>query len=263
MAQEDKHHISDFSTNTYGFVMGADTTLNPKFSLGGAFAYADTSIKSNSPITRQQADTSMFQLIVYGNYTLDDRTDATFHAGIGRNSTDAQRDLGFTAATPTASYNSISTHLGASIGRVYKLNDTYSVLPSVKLDHIWIKDDAYTEKGAGILSLLVDSHSVHALVTSVESKLFYQWNDKTTLSCSAGMGFDALNQRNEVTAAYTGAPTSKFKTQGIKPNPWLVQGGVGIIHRYKNNIEISGRYDGEYRGSYTNHTGSIKLVWHF
>jgi hypothetical protein len=75
--------------------------------------------------------------------------------------------------------------------------------------------------------------------------------------------YDAMNERASITASFAGAPGAAFVTYGIKASPWLVRGGVGAAYQAMNGVEITARYDAEYRTSFLNQTASIKARWVF
>ncbi len=161
-----------------------------------------------------------------------------------------------------ADFTSDTAYLGLGIGRRYALGAQTSLTPSVRVDYSWIKDDAYTEKGAGVLNLDVDSRSTEALVISVDGKLEHRLSERASLLANLGVGYDTINERASVTAAFVGAPGAAFVTRGLELEPWLVRGGLGAVFR-TGGVEITGRYDAEYRESFINQTASVKARWTF
>lgn len=78
-----------------------------------------------------------------------------------------------------------------------------------------------------------------------------------------GVGYDAINEQDSITAAFAGAPGASFVTYGIKQSPWIGHGGFGVEYKLKNGLEIVGRYDLEGRQYYRNQTVSANLKWPF
>lgn len=261
--QEERNGIAGFKANTAGVVGGFDAALSPVLRLGGALAYARSDINGKSAIAPQSADVDMFQLIGYGSYSLDDRTEVNFQADAGQNNNKGRRQLGFASAVATSDYHSQTAHVGAGIGRSYGLSERTSVTPSLRMDYTWIKDKAYSETGAGALNLNVGSRTTEALVVGADAKLTHQLNDQTVLLTNLGVGYDTINKRAAILASYAGAADASFVTYGIDPSPWLVRGGLGATYKIKENLELTGRYDMEYREKLLSQTASAKLRWSF
>jgi hypothetical protein len=101
------------------------------------------------------------------------------------------------------------------------------------------------------------------LVFGVDGKVTHHLNDRTTVTGNLGVGYDVINERASITSAFAGEASSAFVTDGIKPSPWLVRGGIGAVYQTRGGVEITGRYDAEYRESFLNQTASIKARWAF
>ena len=167
------------------------------------------------------------------------------------------------ATTASSDYNSTNAHVGIGIDRTYALNTKATLIPSLTADYTNIKEYAYTETGAGLLNLSVDGRTADALIFGVNTKLIYACNDQTSLIGDVGVGYDTINDRSSVTSAFAGAPTASFVTYGIDPSPWLAHGGIGAVYKVKNGLDITGRYDTEYRSDLFNQTASLQLRWAF
>lgn len=261
--QDDNDGVSGYKAETYGVAMGADAVIIPGLRLGGAFAYAGSNLNNRSSIARQSASIDIYQLVGYGSYSLDERTEINFQVDVGRNNNNGKRTIAFTNTQAKADYHSLTAHVGAGIGRSYAIAPQTVLIPSVRADYTWIRESSYTEKGAGVLNLDVDGRSAAAFVIGVEGKLAHQLNDRTMLTANLGVGYDTINERASITSAFAGAPGAAFITRGIDPSPWIGQGGFGMIYRTKQGLEINGRYDAEHRTGFLNHTASLRLRWDF
>lgn len=262
-AQGDHDAVSGYTAKTNGLVAGVDGALSPALRVGGAITYAVSDITGKSTDAPQSNNVSIYQLIGYGSYALDANTDVNFQADVGKNTNRGHRQIAFTSSVATSSYDSQTAHVGVGIGRNYPLTDSTTLTPSLRADYTWIKDKAYQETGAGQLNLLVRARSTDALVLSIGGKLAHQLNDQTTLVANLGAGYDALNRQDAITASFAGASDAAFVTYGIKPSPWIGRGGLGVVYKLKTGLEITGRYDVEYRESFLNQTASANLRWTF
>lgn len=261
--QNERNGVAGYKASTYGVVFGIDGALSPAWQLGGAFAYARSDIDGQSINAPQSADVDVYQLIGYGSYSLDERTAINFQADVGRNANQGNRRIAFTSSVASSSFDSRTAHLGLGIGRTYRLTGETTLTPSVRADYLAIKDRAYSETGAGLLNLSVASRSTEAMVIGIDGKLAHQLNDQTTLMANLGVGYDTINEPNAMTAAFAGAPDAAFVTNGVNPTPWLGRGGLGAVYKTRNGLEITGRYDVEYRESFLNQTASANLRWYF
>ncbi len=261
--QDDRNGVSGYKANTYGLAFGVDGTINSATRLGAAFAYAKSDINGQSSVAPQSADVSVYQLIGYGSYNLDERTEVNFQADFGQNRNKGKRQIAFTSTTATSNYDSYTGHVGVGLGRTYPLSSQTSLTPSVRADYTWIKDKAYAEEGAGLLSLNVDSRTTEAFVISTNGKISHQLNDQTSLTANLGVGYDTMSKLSAITAAFAGAASSAFVTYGINPSPWIGQAGLGAVYKTKSGLELSARYDVEYRESFLNQTASMKARWAF
>ncbi len=260
--QGNRSGASGFKANTYGMAGGFDGSFS-SVRLGVAFAYAKSDINSKSSVAAQSSDVDIYQLIGYGSYSLDERTEVNFQAGVGQNTNTGKRTIAFTSSVATADYQSDSTHVGVGIGRSYQLGNQTTLTPSARADYTWIRDKAYLETGAGLLNLDVASRTTEALVIGINGKLAHQLNDQTMAIANMGVGYDTINKQSAITAAFAGLPGASFVTYGIDPSPWIGTAGVGMVYKTKNGLEITGRYDAEYRQDFLNQTASVKLRWGF
>lgn len=261
--QSERDGVAGYKAETYGLVAGVDGTLTPALRVGGAFAYADSDVDSKSSIAPQSNDIRLYQLTGYGSYALDDRSEINFQVDVGQNANKGRRQIALNSSTASSSYDSQTAHLGLGFGRAYPVAASTTLTPFVRADYTWIKDKSYSETGAGALNLNVSDRTAEAFVFTLGSKLAHRLNDQTTLVANLGIGYDAINDRDTVTAAFAGASSAAFVTYGINHSPWIGRAGVGAVYKLKNGFEITGRYDVEYRESFLNQTASATMRWAF
>lgn len=261
--QNDRNGVAGYKANTFGLAIGVDGAVTKVLRIGGAFAYAKSDINGQSSIAPQSALVDVYHLLGYGSYSIDDRTEINFQAGIGQNENKGRRQIAFTSSLASSDFSSETANVGVGIARTYRLSTQTSVTPSVRLDYTWIKDKAYSETGAGLLNLNVSGRETDALIVGADGKVAHQLNDQTTLIANFGVGYDTINKQAAITSAFAGAPSAAFVTYGIDPSPWLARGGVGGVYKTKSGLEITARYDAEYRESFLNQTASVKARWAF
>lgn len=261
--QGNRNGVSGYNATIGGIAFGADATISDTTRLGLALAYANAGVDSTSSVAPQTANINLYQLIGYGSHNLDAQTEINYQVDIGTNRTHGRRDIAFAGVSANANYNSLSAHAGIGIGRTYPLSADNTFTPSARVDYTWIRDDGYTETGAGGLNLTVNSRTTEALVLSVDGKFTHKLSDATTFLANAGAGYDTMAKQTSLTATYAGAPGLSFTTRGIDPSPWILRGGLGIVTHTQSGMEVSARYDVEHRTDFTNQTASVKFRWAF
>ncbi|WP_158590372.1 autotransporter domain-containing protein [Noviherbaspirillum cavernae] len=261
--QDDQDGIAGFKASTKGFVLGLDGTTNGRVRLGAGLAYASSNVNGNSSVAPQRMDVDVFQLLGYGSVSLDERTELNFQADVGQNNNKGSRTIAFTSSTASADYKSLTAHAGLGLGRVLPLNEVTNFTPSARLDYTWIRDQSYAENGAGVLNLNVNGRSARALTLGIDGKLTHNLDTKTTLTANLGAGYDLLNEKAAIVAAYAGAPSAAFATYGMDKTPWSVRGGLGVARKTDSGVELTLRYDAEGRTGFLNQTASVKARWAF
>lgn len=261
--QENRDGVAGYDARTRGLTVGIDGALSPQLRLGGALAYANIDIDGKSTVAKQSSEVDVYQLVGYGSYSLDERTNLNFQVDIGQGNSQGERRIAFTQSTASSDYDSFTAHAGLGIGRNYVLDERTSITPSLRADYTWIKDQAYSETGAGALNLQVQSRKSDALVLALEGKLIRDLGNGTQLQANLGVGYDTLNERSSIVSAFAGAPNAAFVTYGAEPSPWQVRGGFGLTHKTASGMEITGRYDALYKTDFLNQTVSVKLRWMF
>ncbi len=263
--QDDRKGVSGYDATTYGMVFGADAALSDDNRLGVAFAYAHSNVNSNSSIAPQDSNVNSYQLVVYGSHNISDSTDINFQADVGQHSTKGSRSLGLLLPGQAAKsdYDSWSGHIGAGVAHTYSVSDKTTLTSLVRADYTRVRDDGYNENGAGALNLNVNSNTTEELILSLDGKLAHALTDKATLTANLGVGYDVINDQASITSAFAGAPSVSFTTKGLDPSPWLMRGGLGIVSKATETIEISARYDIEARKDFDNQTASVKVRWAF
>ena len=156
-----------------------------------------------------------------------------------------------------------SSRLGVAVAHTLALGERTSFTPSLRADYAVIRDQGYRETGADALNLNVDSNRAEELIVGVDGKLSQILNERTTLVANIGAGYDFLGKQSSIVAAFAGTPSAAFTTKGIEPSKWLGRGGLGLVNRVNDTLELSARYDIEFREGFTNQTASVKARWMF
>jgi autotransporter family porin len=262
--QQERNGVSGYDADSYGFVGGIDGEITPSSRLGFALSYMNTDVDGNGSASGNSADIDAYQLIAYGSHDLTqfENVEVSWQADVGLNKNDSKRYIGFMNRKATADYDSYAAHVGAGIGKRFQLTEQSLIMPSLRADYAYIKDESYTEKGAGALNLDVDSVNAEELILMAQVEANYQWNEKTSLSTTLGVGYDVINDDTSLTASYTGGGAA-FTTEGMDPSPWLARAGVGATMSLNDMTELTASYDLEGREDFLNQTASVNMRWRF
>jgi len=261
--QSERNGVSGYDATTAGLAVGLDQELASGWRVGGALAYARTDVDGSSSVAPHSADIDVYQLIAYGSYDLDERSSVDVRVSYGQSANDGRRQITFASTEAKADFDSQSFGIGAGLSRRYALSANTDVTPSVRVDYTAIKDDAYTETGAGALNLSVKSRNTEALVLSMNGKFAHRVNANTSVLMDVGVGYDTINERDSITAVFAGAPDAAFVTQGIDQSPWQLTGSLAVSYETAQGVEITGRYSALHRDDFLNQTASIKARWAF
>lgn len=265
-SQSNRRGVAGYDADTFGFVGGADGDINENTRVGVAFSYMRSDVEGKSTSSGNNADIDAYTAIAYGSHSLNARenTEINWQADLGVIDNSSRRHINFGGLNreAKADYDAVTAHLGVGIGTNYVVNDKTTIAPAVRADYYWIREDGYTEKGAGALNLKVKDHNTDQLILMAEGRLSHAFTDKATLLANLGVGYDVLNDKNSIAASFVGGG-AVFTTKGLDPSPWLGRAGLGLAVKATETVEISARYDVETRSDFFNQTASAKVRWSF
>ncbi|MES2677462.1 MAG: autotransporter domain-containing protein [Pseudomonadota bacterium] len=255
--QSDKSGVVGYNSDAYGIITGADKKITDQSRLGIAASYFNSKLNSNDDNNKVNVDS--FLGIVYGNYSLDDKTEANAQiaAGYNRNHSNRYINFGDLNRTATANYDGWNLHAGSGISHLLSLNDDTTITPQLRLDYFSVANQSYSESGAGALDLNVASQTQSQLIPALEAKATHNFTHNFSLTLNTGLGYDLLHDANKVSASF--ASGGDFTTSGLKPSPWILRSGAGITWKQNQDLDLTANYDRKDRGNYDNQTVSVKM----
>lgn len=262
--QGDRNGVSGYSAGSFGLVSGIDGDVGGNTRLGFALSYMNSKVDGRNTASGNHAKIDAYQAIFYGSHTLDSMSavEVNWQADLGINRNRGRRDISFMDRTARSKYDSYTAHIGLGIARAVRLGRATAIIPSLRADYSYIREQGYTETGAGALNLRVAGSDGQELIVMTKAHLSQALSDRTRLVASAGVGGDLLNHRNSLTASYTGGGTA-FVTRGMKRSPWVAQAGIGVTVRASERTQVSARYDVQSRSAFLGQTASVKVRWLF
>lgn len=224
-----------------GVAAGIDAPVSPRAVLGGLFSYSNQTITGSNDAAPNRLGLQTYQLGLYGAYALRPGTEIDFLVDGGINQNRGNRSLLFVNSTAVADYLSYTSHAGVAVKQLIPVRPGLSFLPSLRLDYAEVRADAYSENGAGGLSLNVNSQTYRELMLSAGVKGAYRIADRIHLIADTGVGYNLLNDRLQISAAYAAGGDS-FATTAFSNSPWLYTAGIGLAANRADNLSLSVRY---------------------
>jgi outer membrane autotransporter protein len=264
--QDDRDGISGYDVDTIGFAVGVDTeNLGDNTVVGLAFAYADTEVDSDS-ISNANTEIDSYQLTLYGDYDLDERTYLSGQLGYTWSDADTTRNPGgLSAITANGDYDSSSFNARVEAGRDYQSGGV-TLTPNVMANYVYYDADSYTETGAGTANLTVspDALSVFEVGVGVDAAWKVEHADGSYLKpvVSAGVRHDLIGDEFEANNTFAGGG-SAFKVQGFDPAQTTFDVGAGVTYFTNSGWDLTAEYDFEFKSDYQAHSGLVKASYNF
>lgn len=260
--QDSRNGSAGYSSSLSGLAFGVDGNFSDRWTLGTALVYGNAESQTKGDVN-QRMQTDVYQLVGYGTYHLGNDTDLSFQLDGGRNHNKGSRDIEFADLKAKSSYSTTTAHAGVQLDHTFALNPTTRFIPAIRADYTWIKDDAYSEKGADALDLNANSRSSNQFVLGTNGKLSHDLTDKLTVNGKLGVGYDFLASRDSITTSFAGDPGVAFRTNGTSAAPWIVGGSTSLDYQLNTATKVSLRYDAEHRSGFQNQTASAEVRWAF
>jgi outer membrane autotransporter protein len=242
-----------------GLVAGVDAPVSSQAVLGGLFSYSHQNITGSDATVPNRLGLDTYQLGLYGAYALKPGTEIDFLLDGGVNQNRVNRSLSFVSSTAVADYLSYTGHAGLAVKQLIPVHAGFSILPSLRLDYAQVHADPYSESGAGGLNLKVDQQLYRELMLSADVKGAYRIADRIWLTADGAAGYNLLNNRLQISAAFAGDGES-FVTTAFSQSPWLYSAGIGLTSSGTDNLDLSMRYGVQTSPSgFLNQTGSFAL----
>ncbi len=261
--------IDGFDAKTLGFAVGLDTSnISDNATVGLAFSYGNTNVDSENA-TKTDTEVDSYQLTVYGDVDIDNRTFVTGYAAYAWNDIDQTRYNvgGVSGLNANSDTDSDQFAIGAAIGRDYNTRQGFVVTPSLSVDYTNISTDGYTETGAGGANLTVDTEDFDVLKMGigVETSWEVEQEDGSIFkpSLRAGYSYDLIGDEVETTSSLEGISGTSFKSRGADAERSEFSLGAGVTYFSTDNWEFTANYDFEAKSSYDAHSGYLKAAYRF
>ncbi|WP_162224956.1 autotransporter domain-containing protein [Neptunomonas antarctica] len=255
--QDTRQGVTGYDVDSYGLALGMDRDVSSSWNAGLALAYINSDVASTLAAGAQSVDIDTYLAKVYATNMLDATTALNLQAGLGFSNYDSNRRI-FTGDVASAGYDSWNVQLSAELERSYQVSDKTVMTPYVHADYGYTNVDGYTESGAGALSLNVANDSADSLIIGTGVKANHTVSDSLLLMANAGIGYDVMTDRTSLTSSFAGGG-AQFTTEGIEPDEWVYNAGLGAKYILDNGAEITASYNIDARQDFTDQSVSVNF----
>lgn len=259
--QDDRQGITGYDIDSYGLALGMDGDITSSWNLGAALAYINSDVDSNLTSGSHNIDMDSYIAKIYATHMLDDVTALNLQLGAGISDYDSNRRI-FTGDVASADYDSWHAQASVELERSFSMSDKTVLTPYVHADYTYVDVESYDENGAGALNLNVNSDSDDSLVIGAGIKANQSVSENLLLLANAGIGYDLMTDRTNLTSSFAGGGAN-FTTEGMKPDEWVYNAGVGMKYNLENGTEITTSYDVSSRQDYTYQSISANVRFMF
>jgi outer membrane autotransporter protein len=260
--QDERQGVTGYDIDSYGFAAGFDGYVSSSWNVGAALAYINSDVESEMTAGKHTVDMDSYQAKVYATAMLDDMTAVNLQLGGGVSDYDSKRDMRTLNEIADADYDGWNMQFSAELERSYQVSDKTVVTPYVHADYSYVNVEDYNETGAGLLNLNVDDDSADSLIIGAGAKGNHAVSDSLLLMANAGIGYDVMTDRSSLTSSFAGGG-AQFTTEGMEPDEWVYNAGVGVKYSLENGTEITANYTVDARQNYTDQSLSANFRFMF
>ncbi|UFZ02230.1 autotransporter outer membrane beta-barrel domain-containing protein [Bradyrhizobium ontarionense] len=239
--QAGRDGVPGYNASGGGVAFGADAALSRRALIGGTFAVSRQAITGSDDAVPNRLGVASYQLGLYGAYVISRDVTLDYQFDGGLNDNGESRSLNFMGTSAGGSYRSYTGHAGAGLKTHVPLQGGLALIPSLHLDYGTVRSGSYRESGAGGFSLNVDPQTYQELIATAGMKAVYQLAKQVHLTGDIGAGYNALNQRLQIGAAFSGGG-ERFATNGLGLSPWIYSAGFGLVAAGNDRLDVSVRY---------------------
>ncbi|WP_291924357.1 autotransporter outer membrane beta-barrel domain-containing protein [Limnohabitans sp.] len=256
--QREMDNISPFKTHAYGITIGGDRKIDDRWTVGGGLMLGNSKVNSTLADAPNSTSTNMYQVMAYGQYALDDRTNLQISGSLGLNK---NRNSRMTPDESTASskYDSRVVGLGVSVSRNYELGEATTFTPSTGIDFSWQENAQINETGAGNWNVTTHKHATKQGLWNFGGQINHEVNDEWSVSVKAGASYIFHNPELTVVSAFAALPTTTFTSTGSATSPWMKTVGLGAKYTSQKGTEVNFGYDALIRDKFLNHSAHVKV----
>jgi outer membrane autotransporter protein len=262
--QDQKDNFAGYNSNTLGMSFGADTLLESNWVVGGALTFARTDVNMDDFRNGDDTNIKTYQLTGYATRNFGNWY-AEGMVAYAKQKYDSSRDT-TVSGIAKGKFDGDQLAARANVGLPFALNDTTTLTPMAGLEWSHLKQDGYTETGAGALSMVVQDETANRVRSVLGAKLATEKalsNGLTLLpSLHATWRHDFRNNGIDSTSTFTGGGAS-FTTPGqdLARNTYNL--GAALAFQKSQDFTLTLQLDGERASGYSAVSGQVIGQWLF
>ena len=257
--QQQSGQYDGYTSNAAGIALGFDHKLDQDMLLGAALSTSGANANETGAGTGNNMRITSYQLTGYGSYNINQNLYLDGALNYGTSNYSGNR---LTVADRVASSSFTGMQGGAKVGVGYRvdLGDKLVLTPQASLDYSQLKQNAYTETGAGAVGLNVDSATFNRTRVGVGGLMTKEYEN-------AGLIYRpelALNYYHDSGSALNSPISASFIGGGgvfitpsttIASNLYNVGLGVAVLNGKTTSFKI--RYDFVGAQGYTSQAATL------
>jgi outer membrane autotransporter protein len=255
-----------YGAQTYGLLVGVDWAITPTLIAGGAVSWIDSTATGHDLLTGSNTKLSSYQFTAYGSWrpeAYDGRLSIDAQAEFATNSYKQHREIQFLGEAASAKYDGQQYLANIVAGYAFPFTNGGALTPYYSLREIHLTNAAYSESGAGIADMAVNSVSTDSLTQEIGFKASTEFDTsagKLIPTLRLGWVHDYTDGPIPLTANLAGIV---FTSTTARPAADGAVIGATLDLKRTDNFDLTIEYDGEIRKDFQSHTGLIKGTFKF
>jgi autotransporter-associated beta strand protein/YVTN family beta-propeller protein len=241
---------------TKGLQIGVDKNSEDLvFGLSYAYLSSDTSFSNNEAAS----DTNSHILGLYADKSIG-AWGIKPTLSLSKNSTDANRD------TPTGTASSDTNSYGLNFD--FDVSNDLLIEPSLLAGVAYLKQNGYSESGAGGSNLSIKSYSAttYTLGTGVKATKLFKENDKVLGSLELSLSYkrEFGDTNKPLSASFSAAPSAgSFSINGVETGKNSFNANVLGIYNVDKKVELFASLGGYTKSKQDNYTGILGIKYKY
>ncbi|ARN74236.1 autotransporter domain-containing protein [Oceanicoccus sagamiensis] len=242
--------VDGFDASTFGFALGFDAPLSDRIDAGMALSYADTDVDMKLE-DRNSMSIDSYRFTTYGSYNGDKYYfDGQF--AYAQNDYESVRVVD-ESLTPGETVIAKGQHDGDQYnfrirgGLPLAFESGWFVTPKAEMNYTYLREDSYSETGAGNVGLDISTEDVEVLVLGVGFKAAYPYttaNEVTWIpEISIDYMYDTVGDEVEVDSNFVGVTGAAFITNGANVEKESWKFGLKLRTFSQGNFSFAVGYD--------------------
>ena len=261
----DSTNASGMHYSAAGSALGMDGQLGDQLTLGGAFAYSQTS----AGVEAGSLQLDSYQAALYGRWLADDGYQVSGALALGYHDIAASRgvQVGALAGKARSDYDAWTGNLTLEAGRTLQLSDASRLTPLVGLEYGYVERSAFSEHGAEAMDLQVEREDHSSLRSVAGARLTHSTEARNGMRIEPMLELawlhEYLDQQVEMGAAWSAAPNGGFRVQGPALDRDRARVGAGVRLQLSSTATLDVGYRGEFAGSDAYHdvAATFRMLW--